>query len=431
MKRKIIKTIFGGLMPLSSALLLVTTSCNVYEKVKDRPRQIDGSDWIGTADGLFDELCYIVDDEQQTVTYVSGGENIIANDLVIPNYVWWKAKKYKVLLGKECFYHATSINGSVEFNDFITDIPRNCFESCVNITKLIFHGYPKSIDDCAFSHCSKLTNIEVKLNNDQPINWAYGLEKVGMQAFESTDLSGNVIFGPELHELEPYCFCDCDLITKIDLGFTQKLKQVGSKAFYACTGVQNIVLSSAVESIADSAFAECYYLTHVVVPKETKLTLYPNAFFDCTNFEGFTSNCKIMFYNDPEVGYGEGSYFANCTSFDFNLDELLDSSVNIIPISAFENTGVTKLVVPNTINDAEDYGFYGCLGLTSIDVTHLGTTPPDWDGVEIFTSLKPRGGKVLVNSGYDKTSWTAFFAAQGLTVVDTPSPESWYFEEVE
>ncbi|MCQ3908632.1 MAG: leucine-rich repeat domain-containing protein [Mycoplasmoidaceae bacterium] len=65
------------------------------------------------------------------------------------------------MLGERCFANNISLQGSVELNDFIVEIPATCFFGCTSLIGVIFHSYPTSIGVAAFADCFLLTKIVV------------------------------------------------------------------------------------------------------------------------------------------------------------------------------------------------------------------------------------------------------------------------------
>ncbi|MCQ2956348.1 MAG: leucine-rich repeat domain-containing protein [Mycoplasmoidaceae bacterium] len=110
--------------------------------------------------GSFAENDYVIDGIKGTITYISG-ISIHAYNLVIPNYVDHNGQKLKVYLGEKCFMNNSGISGTIELNDFIREIPTNCFSFCSSLTGVIFKNSPTNIADFAFCDTPLLSKIYV------------------------------------------------------------------------------------------------------------------------------------------------------------------------------------------------------------------------------------------------------------------------------
>jgi hypothetical protein len=157
---------------------------------------------------------------------------------------------------------------------------------------------------------------------------------------------------------------------------------IGNSAFYWCSGLASVSISSNVTSIGDWAFALCSGLTNVTIPTSVKV-IGNSAFYGCY---GLTSVA-------------------------------IPNSVAAIGNSAFYwCSGLTNITIPSSVADVGDSAFYSCSGLTSAtipsSVTHLG--PYAFADCTGLTNVTIRGTATSVGA-------CAFAWCSGLKEVTIPS----------
>ena len=105
--------------------------------------------------------------------------------------------------------------------------------------------------------------------------------EIETEAFRDSTLTRLTL--PEgLTEIGSSAFYGCTGITEIK--FPESLKNVGFYAFYGCTGITEIVIPDAVKAIGGSAFSDCMGLKKVTIGNGT-VTIGTKAFFCCENLE--------------------------------------------------------------------------------------------------------------------------------------------------
>lgn len=465
MKNKILKLSLIPTIVVPSVAM--ATSCSIVEHLKTFPKQIDGSDWLGRISGYFvKDDDYKINTEDRTVTYWNMYE-LKAHNLVVPNYVMWKGSKYKVMLDERAFQDCTdTLSGSVELNDFCDVIPTRCFQNDENITKIIFHTYPKEIHEAAFEECSSLTTICVKINDTIHYDWTIKLEMVRAFAFKGCALESNLIFGPNFEKIEPSAFAECD-IRKIDLSMCQGITAIPEDAFAACGLLRQVSLPKSVIKINARAFSGCSVLEKVILPEQgMELELGESAFSGCLKFRGFfykmeTDDLILTFKGvEPNCFFNNKAleprdYLINSTfGRVVDPDPEHELSTRWLRKSMFEGCSFTswKFAFGHYTESIWGYdiihssAFAFNQDLRFLDFTSFGVNegvPPEWnyDKVErletedVFANGS-KFGTIYVKQGFTGGShfedWVDWFEKQGLTFVDdyiTPSLEHWNFQE--
>ena len=134
-------------------------------------------------------------------------------------------------------------------NSCLTTIGGGAFQRCNRLTSISFPPTLKIIEGYAFSCCVGLRCVEIPSS----------LEQIGDGAFAYLE-SKRVLFASD-----------------------SKLERIGRRAFRG-SYLETISIPASVERIGREAFAECIYLTSVVIPADSKLEdVDPEVFRDCPN----------------------------------------------------------------------------------------------------------------------------------------------------
>lgn len=195
----------------------------------------------------------------------------------------------------------------------------------------------------------------------------------------------------------PYeMFADCTLLESVKL--PESVTIVGSYAFQNCQSLKSIVIPEGVtcrsqgdyddESYSSSWFEGCSSLENVTLPS-TLDRLPTSCFEDCTSLKSITipegintiphscfMGCEQLSTINitTPINHIGGYAFSGCrmlTSFDLShLGEIktdnYDYEYDYLGYNAFSNSGLTSVVIPETVKYISNYTFYECVDLTSV-----------------------------------------------------------------
>ena len=145
---------------------------------------------------------------------------------------------------------------------------------------------------------------------------------------------------------------------------------VPSEVTYQSTNYQ-------VQSINDSAFEDCYYLTSATISKGI-LSIGESAFARCDSLESIvipdsvTSIGAVAFMESAieslslsgSIDYLGPAPFSSC----YYLSTVtIENGITNLSAGMFQSSpSLTSITIPASVETIEDYAFYGCVGLSTI-----------------------------------------------------------------
>ncbi len=341
-----------------------------------------------------------------------------------------------------CFYDCESLK-SVRWPKKLAEIGSYAFAQCPLITSCPLpdgisvigdHSFseagltsviiPESVDSVggyAFEKCAGLASIEI---NSEDVSWA-GYASSGCESADSIDIKGtlgNRIFsgvdwktvtlsGCTVKEL---AFCDCPNLTRA----TMSDCAVSGQAFSGCSKLTSATISGG--SISGQVFYNCPEFESVTI---SDCPIGEYAFNGYTSLsevimgDGVTSIGNYSFGGCTELNYvgfssdlvSIGQYaFDGCTGL-ANLSIGGLKKLTLIDSHAFNDTGLTVAVLPESLNELGDGAFSGCLNLTSVTVN--AAVPPTLDGefgpADVSRTLLVPEESVSL---YESSDWADWFS---------------------
>ena len=156
-----------------------------------------------------------------------------------------------------------------------------------------------------------------------------------------------------------YSYHDRILALELPKGLTN----IGSSAFYRCSGLTSISIPNSVISIGESAFQDCSGLTSISIPNSVT-SIGDYAFYYCSGLTSISIPNSVT-----SIGRDAFSCCSGLTSIS------IPNTVTSISFSAFDGcSGLTSISIPNSVTSIGDKAFQDCIGLTSISIPNSVTS---------------------------------------------------------
>jgi len=124
---------------------------------------------------------------------------------------------------------------------------------------------------------------------------------------------------------------------------------IGSYAFSRCSGLTSLIISNGVESLLDGSFDGCTGLTSIEIPESVSYIAndheHESVFLGCSNLESIIVDPNNSTYDSRD-----------------NCNAIIETSSNELIV------GCKNTVIPEGVTGIIKDAFYGCIGLTSINI---------------------------------------------------------------
>lgn len=232
----------------------------------------------------------------------------------------------------------------------VVKIGEGAFRNCKNITNVILPEFLEEIGDGAFSGCEKLESVSfnkalLKIG-DGAFEYTTNLKEarlpdsmtaVGDSAFLRSGI-GNLILGKNINTLGKNAFFGCINLKNIIIpDGVEDLGEVGTSAFFLCTGAELLFLGKSVREMPSDMIVTLTGLKNIMVSEE-------NEVYKAADGVLYTKDMKKLVY------YPQGKD-----------DEVfvVPESVTEIGANAFFNAKVKKIAVhDNIINVGENNNLF-------------------------------------------------------------------------
>ena len=230
-------------------------------------------------------------------------------------------------------------------------------------------------------------------------------------------------------------FYSFNALTTITVPDEFTVKGVGYSAFYE-TAIDKFTFDGEYDAIGNAAFYGCTNLTEIYIPSSVT-EIRTNAFYECTSLEKVIIDdvknwLKIYMYPDAEANplyYAHHLYKKTNDGVEPYGDIVLDE--NIIDAEYLQNYNdigqnlfrgcydIVKVVLPNGIEEVEDYAFKGCINLVEVELcpkTSIGGGTFAKIAQEAFMDCSSLEA-ITIPSSLTKIYYQAFFGCDNLTNV--------------
>ncbi|QIB68551.1 leucine-rich repeat protein [Aminipila butyrica] len=330
----------------------------------------------------------------------------------------------------------------------VVTISREAFHGCA-LTEVIFlpGSQLKTIGESAFAYCTKLPSISLP----------EGVTSIGDRAFDGDSLLSGMVIPASVETIGAYAFNVCTGLRSITFGDSGNLRTIGAGAFYNCFRLSALDIPEGVTEIGDNAFRISSGLKTLNLPSTlVKLgTSVPTVFCDTTNIT-YTGADALMDISiavgnpvyssmDGVVYSADGKTLLYCPagkigtltvqSGTIKIDDYafyrsqadhveLPDTLLTIGKSAWANSKLSSIVIPDSVQTIGDHGFFFCgklktvklgSGLDTLGAGVFSQTP--LKGVTIPASVKG----ITTNTFDELTGWIRFLGTETVLEADSLS----------
>ena len=260
---------------------------------------------------------YAIPDGTVTVGYAAFGRMENPMIVTMPDTV-------EVISGS-AFSYSTGLT-QLTLSGKLREIYAHAFNGCEQMENVVLPETLTSLGYDSFNGCLHITEITIPSQ----------ITSISMSTFTfCTRLEKVVLEGP-VTAIGSYAFAWCVSLESIN--FPEELTMIGTEAFSHCRELKEARLPSALNDLGDRVFLHCEALTQIVLPQGVEVVPY-GAFWDC--------------YALTEV--------------------ILPKGLRTIESSAFAETAIAGIVIPETVTEIGNSAFYKCTQLSSVHF--LGDAP--------------------------------------------------------
>lgn len=256
--------------------------------------------------------------------------------------------------------------------DYFTTAPWKSFHE--KIKTVIIESGVTSIGDFAFYRCEQLASVIISNT----------VLSIGSFAFSSSHEITNITIPDSVVTIGSYSFACSNKLNNIII--PDSVTSLGEKAFWSCTGLDSITIHDNI-LIDESAFDNCKIKnliisrgsetikSNMVVCKSTiKCVFIPDsvtsigekAFSDCTGLTSITIPNSVTSIGDRAFNGCTGLKSAGPIGGGYNIEFAWTDK---FPSGAFNYcTGLTSVVIPDTVKSIGTRAFAGCDNLKSITI---------------------------------------------------------------
>lgn len=285
-------------------------------------------------------------------------------------------------IGGRAFNYCKGLS-SIKIPNSVTSIGDGAFYGCADLISIEIPKSVKSIGDEAFWECRGLTSIDI-----------HNVTSVGERAFGSCSKLSSIKLPNDLISIGDYTFSRCSNLTSISI--PNSVTSIGYCAFSSCSSLTSIKIPNHVMSIDYLAFYDCNKLTSVIIDQQEPLSL--------TGSSDFSNSANAILYvpEGSAIAYAKADYWKDFKEIkEFPSEQKVGCSVEndntatvtaasdptekeavipeiaviddeAYPVTAIgneafkDNTALSIVCIPKTIEKIGESAFSGCSGLNAI-----------------------------------------------------------------
>ena len=244
----------------------------------------------------------------------------------------------------------------------------NCFGGCTSLVSIVVEEGNKIYD--SRNNCSAIieTATNKLIDGCTATIIPESVVEIGESAFAyNSSLESLPSIPASVKKIAEGAFKGC---TSLKEAFIPgSVQEIGNFVFYGCTKLESVHLSQGIEKLGHNLFTNCKNLAELFIPASVRWIFFP-----------FTEGCRkltsIKVDKDNRKYDSREACNAIIGKFLEDRDKLLAAcSTTVVPLSvksigsfAFRGSGLTDLVIPETVTKIESLAFCYCKDLKSVTI---------------------------------------------------------------
>ena len=305
------------------------------------------------------------------------------------------------------------------------------------------------IVECAFSDCTRLTDINVDENNknySSKDGVLFNKDKTTLITYP-TGKKGAYVIPDTVIKIDYVAFYDCRGLT--DVTISENIIKIGKAAFSNCMELTNIIIPNNVKTIDDEAFCNCKKLTNITIPNSVT-SIGNDVFYKCNalTIRGYKNSCAEICANKNDIPFvtintnavddykwkeNEDSSVTvtNYTGNDSNV--IIPSKINDKPVTSIHHDlfldypELINVTIPDSITNIDEYTFSNCIKLININVNKDNKNYTSENGIlfnkdktVLITCPPGKKGAYVIPDNIIEISSLAFYNCTKLTNITIP-----------
>ena len=272
-------------------------------------------------------------------------------------------------IGNSAFRSSNTYNVFFEENSKLVSIGEGAFNGCDNLSSIQIPNTVTSIGDRAFNGCNKLASITFEDNSQ--------ITSIGNYVFYDCWELNTIHIPSSVVSIGSNAFACDDRgagLETITFEENSQLVSIGSSAFKG-SRLKSIEIPSSVTSIESSAFEGCG-LTEIKIP-DGITSIKSSTFAGCYSLKIVEIPYSVTTIEYNAFGM-KRDYYSTVNTACKNLSVIeIPDGVTYIGENAFEGSGLTKIIIPESVTTIESKTFKNCSKLVDVTIPNTVTSIGD------------------------------------------------------
>lgn len=299
----------------------------------------------------------------------------------------------------------------------VSNLNGYCLNNCISLTEFKLSGKNEnySVKDGVLYNQSGDELIIYPTGKTEDFKMPDNVKTIGAYAFAYNENIKKAELSAELTEIGDEAFSSCISLSEVKFG--SKLQTIGDGAFMNCESLAKVELPESVSSLGSYAFVNCFSLTEINIPKNVSSISF-DTFSYCEQLakvsadkdnKNYTVKDNVLYNKDIT----EIVLYPSCREGDYEIPD----SVKSIGVDIFYSCpNMTKLTIPASVEEIEEFALQTCFFLKSVEVSadnknyaSVGGVLYNKDKTEILYIPSELEGEIEITAGVEELDSDLFF----------------------